>query len=379
MKYAVLMERRNQTEGTGIVVAGAATNAGSIPTRTTAPAAKAGEAKKSKGKKVVPGNQSSQTSKMSSSVSNVIPDDWDWIDVLDDDPTIALTDIPIPSAKTIYDPTEDLTIRHTLSASLKNLRLPITAYQLNCMDDEQDVVWEHALAVWMRQGYMGDLEMNDEWLAGMLPEAWKRLWDTRKPSDIDEVAKKVHILQNIGRRDEALAFLQASLRQYPDDWDYWKLFFSTEVETSAAENFLDEMIAEHPDLRGPILVKLQRQPSPQLLMQYGEAFCERALCTHADIRSYLDNMKGNNVLLDWSCDMTKSVVEADLSGQDAASRRRILQKFIFAVKVQFSLQTGQDEKAMSMLIGWEILAKHWTMYKDFESTLKIDQVRKEKT
>jgi hypothetical protein len=34
---------------------------------------------------------------------------------------------------------------------------------------------------------------------------------------------------------------------------------------------------------------------------------------------------------------------------------------------------------MSMLIGWEILAKHWTMYKDFESTLKIDQVRKEKT
>jgi hypothetical protein len=375
MKYAVLMERRNQNEGTSIVPAGA--GAGSGPIKTPAPSTKqSAGGKKSKGKKAASGSQSSNSSKVSL-VRNVVPEDWDWIDVLDDDPTIALADIPIPSCKTIYDPTEDLTIRHTLYASLKALRLPITAYQLNCTDDEQDVVWEHALAVWMRQGCIGDMEKNDEWLAGRLPDELKRLWDNRKTSDVDEVTKKVQIFQNIGRREDANTFLRESLRQYPDDWDYWKLLFATEVEASA-EIFLDEMIAEHPDLRGPLLVKLHRKPTPQLLMKYGEAFCERALCSHGDIRAYLNNMKGNDVLVEWSRDMTKRVLESDLPSQDAASRRRMLQRFIFAVKVQFSLQRKQDETGISMLIDWKILAKQWTLYKDFESTLKLDQVRRER-
>ena len=365
LKYAILMERRNNDDSSLSTV----TAASSSSKPSSRPSGK-----KAKGKKTVT-SQASKNSPKRLDISKVVPQEWDWIDLLDDNSTIELPNVPVPKSQVAFGSSDDATIRHTLTATLKVLRLPITTFQLNCNDDSEETIWEHGLAVWMRQSHLGNIKQDDAWLESLLPKAKKQQWDKRKSNENDEIAKKVQILRNIGRDNEATTLLKDTLRQYPDDWEYWDLLFAVDSAASA-EAFLAESIRNHPELRGPRLMELKRNPSPQLCMEYGEKFCERALCAHSDILEYLRIMHDDESLIKWSRQLTSAGHDSDKADQlDNALHRRKLRKYIFGVKVQFTLLGASSE-----LIGWKTLARQWKIYKDFESTLHLDQVmRRERT
>lgn len=363
IKYAIPMERRRSREDGPSSAGGAA---------ASKPLPRSG-GKKSKGKKASE-TQTAASSKSSNhlDISSIIPEDWDWIDVLDDDSTIEWPKVPLPKSKVMFGSNDDETIRHTLTTTLKTLRLHITAYQLNCNDNENESMWEHGLVVWMRLSHLGDDLQNDAWLESLLSDTAKQHWAKRKLNENDEIAKKVQILRNIGRDNEAKSLVRDTLRQYPDDWEYWDLLFSIESEATA-EAFLGEVMSKHPDLRGPRLVELKRKPSPHLIINYGDKFCEKAQCTHQDVLKFLKDLQNDDSLIAWSRQLTSAGLDSEGASQlDDSLRRRMLRKYIFGVKVQFTLLKEADNT--SALIDWKTIAGQWKIYKDFESTLNLDQV-----
>jgi hypothetical protein len=212
---------------------------------------------------------------------------------------------------------------------------------------------------------------------------------------------KIETLQKLNRDAREIAHcLEELLQSFPDDWEYWKQYFQTNIELAhgdilqgccATDEFVDTILEQKTSttkypLRGPHLLRVEMMSTKyqngvasaedliDQILEYGEMFAPRASCTFSDLAPYLevclDTIDHAQKLLVW-CERAK---KEEPSNAHENERRNELRKYIFVAQVNMKI-IAMLPHLRNHLFPWRGLVNVWNSFQSYEEEIKTSQVR----
>ena len=214
----------------------------------------------------------------------------------------------------------------------------------------------------------------------------------------------------LGQFSVACETLQDLIKDYPDDWEYWKLHLDCSIgnhdgnivlgcnQTSdLAKTYLvgmKEKVNSYP-LRAPYWIALEIASRRCMstngastdetklneiidnIIIFGNEFACRASSTFSDLHPYLDSCLDNCSqdqalrLLEWS-----SSLRIVPSNDNVKIRQSELRSYIFSIQITFKVITKFGELKDNYLPKWQDLIEVWKSFQSFEMSIGGDQVRR---
>ena len=217
--------------------------------------------------------------------------------------------------------------------------------------------------------------------------------------------KQAHCLQKLQRFTDAKDIFEELLRDYPDNYTYWKGHLACSLAEHGGDNgsgyistedFVKRIVENAKDdkypLRGPQLIRVELkvqqikeiserneevpmkivEQAIESLKNYGEMFGAQVSCTFTDLENHLNAMlqccNTDQVLkiLHW----LKTIRECPKS-EDAKVLRGQHRKYIFSVKMTHSILAMRRELLESWLPDWKDLVGTWKETHNIDEPIQV--------